>query len=130
LTVKNRFVKDFWEKEAQKAGGEAALANMVPYITSKLTPFISNDLIRPIIAQSKSAFNFREAMDTNKIILLNLSKGKIGEINSSLLGMIVIGKLLYAAMSRVDTQENERKDFYLYIDEFQNFITDSFGDFS
>lgn len=125
LTVKNRFVKDFWEKEAQKAGGEAALANMVPYITSKLTPFISNDLIRPIISQSKSAFNFREAMDTNKIILLNLSKGKIGEINSSLLGMIVIGKLLFAAMSRVDTQENERKDFYLYIDEFQNFITDS-----
>src|SRR3989339_440759 len=125
LTVKNRFVRDFWEKEAQKAGGEAALANMVPYITSKLTPFISNDLIRPIIAQSKSAFNFREAMDTNKIILLNLSKGKIGEINSSLLGMIVIGKLLFAAMSRVNIPENERKDFYLYIDEFQNFITDS-----
>ncbi len=124
-TVKNRFVKDFWEKEAQKAGGEAALANMVPYITSKLTPFISNDLIRPIIAQSKSAFNFREAMDTNKIILLNLSKGKIGEINSSLLGMIVIGKLLFAAMSRVNIAEEERKDFYLYIDEFQNFITDS-----
>jgi hypothetical protein len=83
--VSNQFVKDFWEKEAEKAGGEAALANMVPYITSKLTPFISNDLIRPIIAQSKSAFNFREAMDSGKIVLLNLSKGKIGETNSSLL---------------------------------------------
>ncbi len=123
--VSNRFVKDFWEKEAQKAGGEASLANMVPYITSKLTPFISNDLIRPIIAQQKSAFNFREAMDSNKIILLNLSKGKIGEMNSNLLGMIVIGKLLFAAMSRVDIAEQERNDFYMYIDEFQNFMTDS-----
>jgi hypothetical protein len=123
--VKNRFVKDFWEKEAQKAGGEASLANMVPYITSKLTPFVSNDLIRPIIAQQKSAFNFREAMDNNKIILLNLSKGKIGEMNSNLLGMIVIGKLLFAAMSRVDIPEEQRSDFYLYIDEFQNFMTDS-----
>ena len=123
--VKNRFAKDFWEKEAQKAGGEASLANMVPYITSKLTPFISNDTIRPIIAQQKSAFNFREAMDNNKIILVNLSKGKIGEINSNLLGMIVIGKLLFAAMSRVDVDEDQREDFYLYIDEFQNFMTES-----
>ena len=124
-TVKNRFVKEFWEKEAQKAGGEASLANMVPYITSKLTPFISNDLIRPIIAQAKSAFNFREAMDSNKIILVNLSKGKIGEMNSNLLGMIIIGKLLFAAMSRVNLEEDKRSDFYLYIDEFQNFITES-----
>lgn len=123
--VRNQFTRDFWEKEAQKAGGEAALANMVPYITSKLTPFIANETIRPIIAQTKSAFNFREAMDSHKIILINLSKGKIGEMNSNLLGMIVIGKLLYAAMSRVDIYEAERSDFYLYIDEFQNFITDS-----
>jgi len=123
--IKNKFAKDFWEKEAQKAGGEASLANMVPYITSKLTPFISNDTIRPIIAQQKSAFNFREAMDSNKIILVNLSKGKIGEMNSNLIGMIVIGKLLFAAMSRVDIPEEERNDFYLYIDEFQNVITDS-----
>jgi len=123
--VKNHLVKDFWEKEAQKAGGEASLANMVPYITSKLTPFITNDTIRPIISQQKSAFNFRQAMDENKIILINLSKGKIGEMNSNLLGMIVVGKILYAAMSRVDMTEEERHDFYLYIDEFQNFLTDS-----
>jgi len=123
--VKNYLVKDFWEKEAQKAGGDAALANMVPYITSKLTPFISNDTIRPIISQAKSAFNFRQAMDENKIIIINLSKGKIGEMNSSLLGMIMIGKILFAALSRVDVPESERKDFYLYIDEFQNYITDS-----
>ncbi len=125
LKAKSQLVKDFWEKEAQKAGGEASLANMVPYITSKLTPFITNDIVRPIIAQQKSAFNFRKAMDENKIILLNLSKGKIGEMNSNLLGMVVIGKLLYAAMSRVDIPEEERNDFYLYIDEFQNFLTDS-----
>jgi len=123
--VKNYLVKDFWEKEAQKAGGDAALANMVPYITSKLTPFVSNDTIRPIISQTKSAFNFRKAMDENKIIIINLSKGKIGEMNSSLLGMIMIGKILFAALSRVDTPEEERDDFYLYIDEFQNYITDS-----
>lgn len=125
--VKNKLVKDFWEKEAQKAGGEASLANMVPYITSKLTPFISNDTIRPIIAQQKSAFNFREAMDQKKIIIINLSKGRIGEMNSNLLGMVVIGKLLFAAMSRVDIPEEQRNDFYLYIDEFQNFMTDTIG---
>jgi hypothetical protein len=121
----NQLVKDFWEKEAQKAGGDAALANMVPYITSKLTPFISNNTIRPIISQTKSSFNFRKAMDENKIIIINLSKGRIGETNSSLLGMIMIGKILFAALSRVDTPEEERDDFYLYIDEFQNYITDS-----
>lgn len=103
------------------------MANMVPYITSKLTPFISNDTIRPIIAQQKSAFNFREAMDQKKIIIINLSKGRIGDMNSNLLGMIVIGKLLFAAMSRVDMPEEERNDFYLYIDEFQNFMTDTIG---
>ncbi|MDD5043227.1 MAG: type IV secretion system DNA-binding domain-containing protein [Patescibacteria group bacterium] len=118
-------VKDFWEKEAQKAGGEASLANMVPYITSKLTPFIANDLVRLIIAQQKSAFNFREAMDSRKIILVNLAKGKIGEINANLLGMIIIGKILMASLGRADIPEEERKDFYLYIDEFQNFLTES-----
>lgn len=123
--AKNQLVKDFWEKEAQKAGGEAALANMVPYITSKLTPFISNDTIRPIISQTKSAFNFRKAMDENKIIIINLSKGRIGEMNSNLLGMIIIGKILFAALSRVDISEEQRQDFYLYIDEFQNYITES-----
>lgn len=121
----NPIVRDFWLKEAEKAGGEAALANMVPYITSKLTTFISNDMMRPIIAQQKSAINFRECMDTNKIILVNLSKGKIGEINARLLGMVIVGKILMAALSRVDMPEAERKDFYLYLDEFQNVTTTS-----
>jgi len=121
----NPVVKNFWEKEAEKAGGEAALANMVPYITSKLTQFISNDMMRPIIAQQNTTINFRKAMDSQQIILVNLSKGKIGEINSNLLGMIIVGKILISALSRVDMPENQRKDFYLYIDEFQNVTTDS-----
>ncbi len=122
---KNPVVVDFWTKEAEKAGGEAALANMVPYITSKLTTFISNDMMRPIIAQQKSTINFREIMDQGKILLIALSKGKIGEINARLLGMVVVGKILMAALSRVDTPEAERKDFYLYLDEFQNVTTNS-----
>lgn len=122
--TKNPTVKDFWEKEAQKAGGEASLANMVPYITSKLTQFISNDYMRPIISQQKSAFSFRKAMDEKKIILCNLAKGKIGDLNSDLLGMVIVGKILGAALSRVDTPEEQRHDFYLYIDEFQNYLTE------
>lgn len=121
----NPTVVDFWTKEAEKAGGEAALANMVPYITSKLTTFISNDLMRPIIAQQKSTINFREVMDNKKILLINLSKGKIGEINARLLGMVIVGKILMNALARVDTPENERPDFYLYLDEFQNVTTNS-----
>ena len=122
---KDLTVKDFWQKEAEKAGGDAALENIAPYITSKLTTFISNDMMRPIIAQQQSTINFREVMDQQKIMLVNLSKGKIGEINSYLLGMVIVGKLLMAALSRVDVEEKDRKDFYLYIDEFQNFTTDS-----
>ncbi|MFA6896674.1 MAG: DUF87 domain-containing protein [Patescibacteria group bacterium] len=122
---KNMVVRDFWQKEAEKAGGEAALANMVPYITSKLTQFISNDTMRPIIGQQKSSINFREIMDNRKILLVNLSKGKIGETNAYLLGLVLVGKLLISSLSRTDIPQEERKDFYLYIDEFQNFTTDS-----
>jgi len=124
--IQNPVVIDFWEKEAAKAGGEASLANMTPYITSKFNNFISNDYMRPIIGQSKSAFNFRQAMDEGKIILINLSKGRIGDINAGLLGMIFTGKILMAALSRVDIADaSKRRDFNLYIDEFQNFTTDS-----
>ena len=98
---------------------------MVPYITSKLTPFISNDVMRPIIGQQKSAFNVRQAMDEGKILLLNLSKGKLGDINAYLIGMVLVGKILMAALSRTDMDPKDRKDFFLYIDEFQNFLTDS-----
>ncbi len=122
---KNKTVSDFWKKEAEKAGGEAALANIVPYITSKLTSFISNDMMRPIIGQQNSSFNFRDVMDKQKILLISLPKGIVGEMNAYLLGMIVVGKILMAALSRADMPSEDRKDFYLYIDEFQNFTTDS-----
>ena len=119
----NPIVKNFWEMEAEKAGGEAALANMVPYITSKMNVFLANDFMRPIIGQQKSAFNFREIMDEGKILIVNLSKGRLGDINSHLLGMLIVGKILLAAFSRTELPEDERRDFYLYIDEFQNFTT-------
>jgi len=122
---KNVVVKNFWEQEAEKAGGEAALANMVPYITSKMNAFTSNDIIRPIISQQESSINFRQVMDQGKILIVNLAKGKLGDINSYLLGMIIVGKLLIAAMSRVDLKEEERKPFYFYIDEFHNVTTNS-----
>ena len=124
--IHNPVVIDFWEKEAVKAGGEASLANMTPYITSKFNNFISNDYMRPIIGQPKSSFNFRDVMDGKKILLINLSKGKIGDINAGLLGMVFTGKILMAALSRVDVADADKRiDFNLYIDEFQNFTTDS-----
>ncbi len=119
----NMVVKNFWELEAEKAGGEASLANMVPYITSKMNVFIANDLMRPIIAQQQSSFNFREIMDQKKILIVNLSKGKLGDINSYLIGMIIVGKILMAAFSRADVPEEQRCDFNLYIDEFHNVTT-------
>lgn len=123
--ITNPTVQDFWEKEATKAGGEAALANMTPYITSKFTAFTANDYMRIIVGQVHSAFNFRELMDRGGILLVNLAKGKIGELNASLLGMVVVGKILMAALSRSDVPESSRKDFNLFIDEFQNFTTNS-----
>lgn len=122
---RNQEVKDFWQKEALKAGGEASLANMVPYITSKLASFIYNDYMRVIVGQQESAFNFFEVMNSGKILLIKLSKGKIGDLNAYLIGMVVVGKILNAALARGDMPPEERKDFYLYIDEFQNFLTDS-----
>ncbi len=118
-------VVNFWKNEAEKAGGEAALANVVPYITSKLTSFVSNSTMRPIIGQQQSSFNLRDIMNQQKILLLNLSKGQIGEMNAHLLGMVLVGKILVSALSRTDMETQNRKDFYLYIDEFQNFTTDS-----
>jgi len=123
--IKNPVVFDFWEKEAIKATGEHSLANMATYITSKFNNFTTNDYMRPIIGQTKSAFDFRQVMDEGKILLVNLSKGRIGDINANLLGMVITGKILMAALSRVDLAEDKRRDFNLYIDEFQNFTTDS-----
>ncbi|MDP3953396.1 MAG: type IV secretion system DNA-binding domain-containing protein [bacterium] len=121
----NQTVKDFWEKEAEQVKGEAALSNIAPYITSKINGFVADEFIRPIVSQKQSTINFREAMDQKKIILVNLSKGKLGEVNTSLIGLVIVGKLLIAALSREDMSQDQRNDFFLYMDEFQNFTTDS-----
>jgi hypothetical protein len=121
----NPIVIQFWREVAEKAGGEAALQNVVPYVTSKFDNFLANDIMRPIIAQEKSSFNFREVMDGKKILLVNLAKGRLGELNSHLLGLILVGKILMAALSRVDSTAAPLAPFYLYIDEFQNVTTDS-----
>jgi len=124
---KNPIVTQFWTEIAAKAGGESKLENIVPYITSKFDVFLSNDIMRPLIAQEKSAFNFREVMDSKKILLVNLSKGRLGDINANLIGLILVGKILMAALSRVDALGTGKPmpPFYLYIDEFQNITTDS-----
>lgn len=121
----NPVVKQFWTTIATKAGGEASLENIVPYIVSKFDVFTANDYMRPIIGQQHSSFNFREVMDNKKILLVNLSKGRLGEINSNLIGMIIVGKILMAALSRVDDITKGFPPFYLYIDEFQNVTTNS-----
>lgn len=123
--AKNPVVVQFWQEIATKAGGEASLENVVPYIVSKFDVFTANDYMRPIIGQQHSAFNFREVMDQRKILLVNLSKGRIGEINANLIGMIIVGKLLMAALSRVDDPTKSFPAFYLHMDEFQNISTNS-----
>jgi hypothetical protein len=122
---KNPIVVQFWKEVAEKAGGEASLANIIPYITSKFDNFLSNDIMRPIISQQKSSFNFREVMDNKKILLVNLAKGRLGDINANLIGLILVGKILMAALSRADALHTNPAPFYLYIDEFQNVTTDS-----
>ena len=122
---RNPVVVQFWKEVAEKAGGEAALANIVPYITSKFDVFLANDIMRPIIAQEKSSFNFREIMDGKKILLVNLAKGRLGDINANLIGLILVGKILMSALSRVDSIGKDLPPFYLYIDEFQNITTNS-----
>ncbi|MEK7150360.1 MAG: TraM recognition domain-containing protein [Patescibacteria group bacterium] len=122
---RNPVVVQFWREVAEKAGGESSLANMVPYITSKFDVFLANDIMRPIIAQEKSSFNFREIMDNKKILLVNLAKGRLGDINANLIGLILVGKILMSALSRVDSLGKDLPPFYLYIDEFQNITTNS-----
>ena len=124
--VKNPVVKSFWEKEMASTGAREK-QEMIPYFSAKFGPFITNAQIRNIIGQTKSGFDFREVMDSGKILLCNLSKGKLGDLNAQLLGMIMVSKLQMSAMGRVDTPEEERKDFYMYVDEFQNFVTESFA---
>lgn len=120
----NPIVRQFWAN-AEKTTGDQSLANFVPYISSKFDPLISNEILRPVITQQHSAFNMREVMDKGKILLVNLSKGRLGELNSNLIGLILVGKIQMAALGRADSYGQEHKPFYLYIDEFQNVTTPS-----
>ncbi len=121
---KNPIITQFW-KNAEQTTGDQSLANFVPYITSKFDNFISNDIMRPVVLQEKSIFNFREIMDNKKILLVNLSKGRLGDINANLIGLLIVNKIQMAALSRVDMYGKKMEDFFLYIDEFQNVTTDS-----
>lgn len=120
----NPVVKQFWELEATKTTGDQSLANFAGYITSKIDTFTSNDFLRPIINQPRSVIDFRDIIENRKILVVNLSKGKIGDLNANLLGMVIVGKLRRAALQR-DTKRADLPDHYLYMDEFHNFTTDS-----
>ena len=122
--VTDPVVRAYWEKEMAKTS-DFHKSEMLGYLISKVGRFVGNEMMRNVMGQQKSAFSFREIMDNKKILLVNLAKGKTGEVNAKLLGLIVVAKLQMAAMARADTAEEDRHDFYLYIDEFQNFITDS-----
>lgn len=123
--VKNLIVKNFWEQEYEQSQAGQQAADMLSYVISKIGRFLTNDMMRNIIGQSFSGFNLRHIMDNQKILLVNLSKGTVGEVNSNLLGLIMVSKIQMAAMARAVIPKEQRKDFYLYIDEFQNYTTDS-----
>ena len=123
--VKDQTVLDFWNKEMAQTS-DYHKSEVLGWFVSKFGAFLSNEMMRNIIGQTKSGFNLRDIMDNKKILLVNLSKGKTGELNSQLLGMIFVMKFQAAAMGRADIPEEQRQDFSLYVDEFQNFATDSF----
>ena len=125
--IQNPVVKMFWVEEYNNYSEKFRTEAIAP-IQNKVGQFLSSMVIRNIVGQSKSTVDMREIMDNRKILIMNLSKGRIGEENSALMGAMMITKIQLAAMSRVDTPEKEREDFYLYVDEFQNFATESFAD--
>lgn len=124
--VTDQTVMDFWTKEFPASQKSNEAGEVISWVVSKFGPFISNDAMRNIIGQTKSGFNLRDIMDNKKILLVNLSKGKMGELNSKLLGIIFVMKFQAAAMGRANIPEQDRVDFSLYVDEFQNFATESF----
>ncbi|MCA9326559.1 ATP-binding protein [Candidatus Saccharibacteria bacterium] len=125
--VKDPNVLEFWQKEMPQAQRSNEFGEVVSWFVSKFGAFLSNEMMRNIIGQTKSSFDLRDIMDNKKILLVNLSKGRTGDLNSKLLGMIFVMKFQAAAMSRASIPEDERVDFSLYVDEFQNFSTDSFA---
>ena len=125
--VTDQNVLDYWQKEYPASQRSNDAGEVTAWFVSKFGAFLSNEMMRNIIGQTKSAFDLRDIMDNKKILLVNLSKGRTGDLNSKLLGMIFVMKFQAAAMSRADVPEDDRQDFSLYVDEFQNFSTDSFA---
>lgn len=124
--VEDPIIKRYWTDQIAQTS-DFHKSEVLDYITSKFGRFVTNRMIRNIIGQSQSSFNFREVMDQGKILLINLSKGELGEENSSFLGLVLVPRILMAAMSRADVPEDQRRDFNLYVDEFQNFATPDFA---
>jgi len=124
--VKDPLVKRYWTDQIARTN-DFHKSETLDYIVSKFGRFVGNKMMRNIIGQSKSAFDFRQVMDEGKILIINLAKGKIGEENSSFIGLVLVPRILLAAMSRTDIPEEQRRDFYLYVDEFQNFATPDFA---
>lgn len=124
--VEDPIIRRYWTDQIAQTS-DFHKSEVLDYIVSKFGRFVTNKMIRNIIGQSYSSFNFRQVMDEKKILLVNLSKGKIGEENSNFLGLILVPKILIAAMSRQDVPQDQRKDFFLYVDEFQNFATPDFA---
>lgn len=124
--VTDKAVYDYWTKEFPASQKSNDAGEVITWFASKWGPFIANTIMKNTLGQVKSGFNIREIMDNKKIFLVNLSKGRLGDINANLLGMIFVMKFQQAAMSRQDIPEDQRQDFCLYVDEFQNFATDSF----
>jgi hypothetical protein len=124
--VKDIIVKRYWTDQIAQTA-DFHKSEVLDYTVSKFGRFVTNKMIRNIIGQSQSAFDFRKIMDEGKILLIDLAKGEIGEENSNFLGLVLVPRILMAAMSRQDVSEDERRDFYLYVDEFQNFATPDFA---
>jgi hypothetical protein len=124
--VEDPIIRRYWTDQIAQTS-DFHKSEVLDYIVSKFGRFVTNKMIRNIIGQSDSAFNFRKVMDEKKILLINLAKGKIGEENSQFLGLILVPKILVAAMSRQDMAKDQRCDFFLYVDEFQNFATPDFA---
>ncbi len=122
---KDREVVDFWKETAIRMTGENNIVNITPYITSKLNQLLINEYIKPIVVTKKSNIDFREVIDNDKILLVSLQKGKIGKIGVNILGTIILSRIINAALSRENINEDDRKDFTLFVDEFQNFVSQS-----
>ncbi len=124
--VDDPIVRRYWTDQIAQTS-DFHKSEVLDYITSKFGRFVTNRMVRNIIGQSHSSFNFRDVMDQGKLLFINLSKGELGEENSNFLGLVIVPRILMAAMSRADIPEEQRRDFYLYVDEFQNFATPDFA---